>query len=61
MRDILIQQWLHRAHVGVTTKPTPWSDADRKGYDLQACNTIRLNLAQNVVYYVMNETSALSK
>ena len=28
MRDILVQQGLHRALVGVLVKPTSWSDAD---------------------------------
>ncbi|KAM7477355.1 hypothetical protein LguiA_025568 [Lonicera macranthoides] len=58
MSDILVQQGLHRALLGNKAKPDEWSDADWAEYDRQACSTIHLHLAPNVMYFVMRETSA---
>ena len=39
MRDILVQQDLHRALKGKMAKLTKWSDDDWDSYNLQACST----------------------
>ncbi|KAM7466611.1 hypothetical protein LguiB_014173 [Lonicera macranthoides] len=60
MRDVLIQQELHKALLGVAAKTSTMTDVDWEEYDLKASSTIRLHLPQNVIYYVMREKSAAS-
>ena len=60
MRDVLIQQDLHKALLGVEVKPETMTYIEWVEYDLKACSNIRLHLAQNVIYYVMREKSAAS-
>ena len=60
VKDILIQQGLHKALKGPTGKPADMKDEDWENLDLQACSTIRLCLEKEIMYNVMRETSAVS-
>lgn len=60
VRDILIQQGLHRALKGRKGKREDMDDDDWEEYDLQACSAIRLCLAKEIMYNVMRENSAAS-
>ena len=58
MRDVLIQQDLHKALLGVEAKPEMMTNVEWQEFDLKAYSNIRLHIAQNVIYYVIREKSA---
>lgn len=57
--DIMEQQGLIKALFGKEKKPATMSDGDWEELEMKVVNTIRLCLAPEVKYNVLNKTSAL--
>jgi len=58
VRDLLVQQELHKALDGVKKKPIGMTDLDWEDLDAQALSTIKLCLADEVLFNIVEETSA---
>ncbi|KAF8379306.1 hypothetical protein HHK36_028739 [Tetracentron sinense] len=59
VKDLLIQQGLHKTLKGKSKKSESMSDDKWEDLELQATSTIRLSLSDDVLYHVVNEYSAL--
>jgi hypothetical protein len=55
MRDLLVQQGLQKALAGKTKKPTSMTDEDWEDLDARALSTIRLCLADEVLFNIVEE------
>ena len=60
MRDVLVQQGLHKALDGKRKRPITMSNYDWEALDARALNTIRLCLADDVLFNIVVEKSAAS-
>jgi hypothetical protein len=56
VNDLLVQQGLVKALYGKTKKPEKMTDEEWEELDMKAVSTIRLLLADEVMYDVMEET-----
>eukprot|EP00253_Pinus_taeda_P036500 PITA_36500 len=59
--DVLVQQGLHKALDGVKKKPASMTHSDWEDFDAQALSTIRLCLADEVLFNIVEETSTTVK
>eukprot|EP00253_Pinus_taeda_P010174 PITA_10174 len=57
VRDLLVQQGLHKALNGATKKPTTMTTLDWEDLDAQALSTIQLCLADEVLFNIVEETT----
>ena len=57
VRDLLVQQGLHKALDGVTKKPTSMSNSDWEDLDARALSTVRLCLANEVLFNIVGEST----
>jgi hypothetical protein len=57
VKDLLVQQSLVKALYGKTKKPEKMTDEEWEELDMKAVSTIRLLLADEVIYDVMEENS----
>ena len=57
-KDLLVQQGLNKALDGVTKKPTTMTTSDWEDLDARALSTIRLCLADEVLFNIVEETTA---
>jgi hypothetical protein len=55
MRDLLVQQGLQKALAGKSKKPTSMTDEDWEDLDARALSTIRLCLADEVLFNIVEE------
>jgi hypothetical protein len=55
MRDLLVQQGLQKALAGKIKKPTSMTDEDWEDLDARALSTIRLCLADEVLFNIVEE------
>ena len=55
VKELLVQQGLHKTLQGKSAKPAGTSNEDWKEIDLKAASTIQLCLADEVMYNVMDE------
>ena len=60
MRHLLVQQGLQRALDGKRKKPLTITDDEWEDLDAKALSTIRLCLADDVLFNIIGETSATS-
>ena len=60
MRDLLVQQGLQRALDGKRKKPLIMTDDEWEDLDAKALSTICLCLADDVLFNIIGETSAVS-
>ena len=60
MRDLLVQQGLQRALDGKRKKPLTITDDEWEDLDAKALSTIRLCLADDVLFNIIGETLAAS-
>ena len=58
MKDILIQQGVHKALLGKTTKPEKMSDENWEEMDEKAASAIRLNLGDEVIHNILEAKKA---
>ena len=58
VKDLLVQQGLHKALDGVTKKPATMTTSDWEDLDARALSTIRLCLANEVLFNIVEETTA---
>ena len=58
VKDLLVQQGLHKALDGVKKKPASMTDSDWEDLDAQALSTIRLCLADEVLFNIVGESAA---
>jgi hypothetical protein len=58
VRDLLVQQGLHKALDGATKKPATMTTSDWEDLDARALSTIRLCLADEVLFNIVEETTA---
>ena len=58
--DLLVQQGLHKALDGATKKPATMNDSDWEDLDARALSTIRLCLADEVLFNIIEENTASS-
>eukprot|EP00253_Pinus_taeda_P015932 PITA_15932 len=58
VRDFLVQQVLHKPLYGVKKKPTSMTNLDWEDLDGQTLSTIKLCLADEVLFNIVEETSA---
>lgn len=58
MKDLLIQQSLHKALLGKEKKPTTMTDTEWEEMDEKAASAIRLNLSDEVIHNVLNADTA---
>ena len=59
MRDFLVQQGLQKALAGKSKKPTSMIDEDWEDLDARALSTIRLSLADEVLFNIVEETTTI--
>ena len=59
VKDLLVQQGLVKALYGKTKKPEKMTDDESEKLDMKAVHTIRLLLADEVMYDVMEERSTV--
>ena len=59
VRDLLVQQGLHKALDGTNKKPASMKDSDWEDLDARALSTIRLCLADEVLFNIVEETLAV--
>ena len=55
MRDVLVQQNLHKCILGEEKLPTNWTDDEKELNDMKASSLIRLHLSNDVLQDVMEE------
>ncbi len=58
VKDLLVQQGLHKALDGETKKPATMTTSDWEDLDARALSTIRLCLADEVLFNIVEETTA---
>lgn len=58
VRDLLVQQGLHKALDGATKKPATMTDSNWEDLDARALSTIRLCLADEVLFNIVEESTA---
>ena len=58
MRDVLVQQNLHKCILGEEKLPTNWTDDEKELNDMKASSLIRLHLSNDVLQDVMEEETA---
>lgn len=58
VRDLLVQQGLHKALDGATKKPTTRTTSDWEDLDARAPSTIRLCPADEFLFNIVEETTA---
>ena len=58
VRDLLVQQGLHKALDGATKKPATITTSDWEDLDARALNTIWLCLADEVVFNIVEEPTS---
>ena len=58
VRDLLVQQRLHKALDGANKKPTSMTDSDWEDLNAQALSTIKLCLADEVLFNIVEENTA---
>ena len=59
MRDLLVQQGLHKALASKTKKPTGMTNEDWEGLDARALDTIRLCLVDEVLFNIVGEETTV--
>lgn len=57
VRDLLVQQGLHKALDGANKKPASMTDLYQEDLDAQALSTIRLCLANEVLFNIFEEST----
>ena len=58
VKDLLVQQGLHKVLDGATKKPATMTTSDWEDLDARALSTIRLCLADEVLFNIVEETMA---
>lgn len=58
VKDLLVQQGLHKALDGETKKPATMTTTDQEDLDARALSTIQLCLADEVLFNIVEETTA---
>ena len=58
MRDVLVQQNLHKCILGRAFMPGAWSEEDKELNDLKAQSLIRLHLSNDVLQDIAEEETA---